>query len=121
VLVTEIIRKKRDGDILNKEELEFIVNGFVKGEIPDYQMSAFLMAIYFRGMSKEELVALTMLMAKSGKMVDLSSIDGIKVDKHSSGGIADTTTLGFNTTGSILRCKGCKDVRTRAFSHRWDN
>lgn len=93
MLVTEIIRKKRDGDILSKEELEFIVNGYVKGEIPDYQMSAFLMAIYFRGMSKEELVELTMLMAKSGKMVDLSSIEGIKVDKHSSGGIADTTTL----------------------------
>lgn len=93
MLVTEIIRKKRDGEILSKEELEFIVNGYVKGEIPDYQMSAFLMAIYFRGMSKDELVELTMLMAKSGKMVDLSSIEGIKVDKHSSGGIADTTTL----------------------------
>lgn len=93
MLVTEIIRKKRDGCALSKDEIEFIVSGYVKGEIPDYQMSAFLMCIYFRGMSKEELLEFTMLMAKSGKMINLDSIEGIKVDKHSSGGIGDTTTL----------------------------
>lgn len=93
MLVTEIIRKKRDGFELSKDELEFLINGYINDRIPDYQMSAFLMAVYFRGMTKEELTTFTMLMAQSGEMVDLSKIEGIKVDKHSSGGIADTTTL----------------------------
>ena len=89
----DIIYKKREGQKLNKEELKFLINGYVEGEIPDYQMSAWSMAVYFQGMDAEETANLTMLMAESGDMIDLSPIDGIKVDKHSTGGVGDTTTL----------------------------
>ncbi len=89
----EIIKKKRDGGELSKEEIVFLLNGFVKGDIPDYQMSAFLMSVFFKGMSARECVDLTMTMAESGEMVDLSEIKGFKVDKHSTGGVGDTTTL----------------------------
>lgn len=89
----DIIYKKREGQKLNKEELKFLINGYVEGDIPDYQMSAWAMAVYFQGMDAEETANLTMLMAESGDMIDLSSIDGIKVDKHSTGGVGDTTTL----------------------------
>ncbi|MFW5686785.1 MAG: pyrimidine-nucleoside phosphorylase [Halanaerobium sp.] len=91
--VYDIIYKKREGQKLNKEELEFMITGYVEGEIPDYQMSAWSMAVYFQGMDAEETANLTMLMAESGDMIDLSSIKGIKVDKHSTGGVGDTTTL----------------------------
>lgn len=89
----DIIRKKRDGKKLSAEEIEFMVKGFTQGELPDYQMASWLMAIFFRGMDAEETSSLTMAMAKSGELLDLSAIDGIKVDKHSTGGVADTTTL----------------------------
>lgn len=89
----DLIMKKRNGIELSKEEIEYIIDGYVKGQIPDYQMSAFLMAVYYRGMTKEETVTLTMCMAKSGDILDLSGIQGIKVDKHSTGGIGDKTTL----------------------------
>lgn len=89
----DIIAKKRDGKALTGEEMTHLINGYVKGEIPDYQMSAFLMAVYFQGMTKEETAIMTDLVAKSGDMVDLSSIEGIKVDKHSTGGVGDKTTL----------------------------
>ena len=89
----DIIYKKRMGNELTYEEIKFAVNGYVNGEIPDYQMSALLMAICFQGMKDSETFNLTELMMKSGDIVDLSSIDGITVDKHSTGGVGDKTTL----------------------------
>ncbi|MFC1862555.1 pyrimidine-nucleoside phosphorylase [Thermodesulfobacteriota bacterium] len=89
----EIIKKKRDGLELSVDEINYMVNGFTKGEIPDYQMSAFLMSVYFQGMNSRECVDLTVCMANSGNIINLSGIKGFKVDKHSTGGVGDTTTL----------------------------
>ncbi|WP_018249998.1 pyrimidine-nucleoside phosphorylase [Orenia marismortui] len=89
----DIIHKKRDAKKLSDQEIEFLVRGYTKGEIPDYQMSAWAMAVFFQGMDKEETAKLTEEMANSGDNIDLSSIEGIKVDKHSTGGVGDTTTL----------------------------
>lgn len=91
--IYDIIEKKKLGACLTAEEITFAVEGYTNGSIPDYQMSALLMAIYFQGMNDKETATLTECMAKSGQMLDLSAIEGIKVDKHSTGGVGDTTTM----------------------------
>ncbi|OGS45744.1 MAG: pyrimidine-nucleoside phosphorylase [Elusimicrobia bacterium RIFOXYD2_FULL_34_15] len=110
--IYDLILKKRDGEELSKAEISFIINGFVKGGIADYQMSAFLMAVYFRGMTSRESVNFTIAMADSGEKIDLSSISGFKVDKHSTGGVGDKTTLVLAPLvaacgGKIAKMSGC--------------
>ena len=89
----DLIMKKKHGEVLTEQEIQFMIDGYVKGAIPDYQMSAMLMAIWFKGMNDLEITELTKTMAKSGDMIDLSAISGKKVDKHSTGGVGDKTTL----------------------------
>ncbi len=91
--VYDLILKKRNGFALSKTEIEYLVTGYVEGSIPDYQMAAFLMAVYFQGMTEEETLMLTRSMISSGDLICLDQIAGIKVDKHSTGGVGDTTTL----------------------------
>ncbi|MCR5595999.1 MAG: pyrimidine-nucleoside phosphorylase [Lachnospiraceae bacterium] len=101
----DLIMKKRNGGVLNRDEIDFFINGYTKGEIPDYQVSALMMAIFFRGMNTEETVDLTMAMAHSGEVLDLKDISGIKCDKHSTGGVGDKTTLSL--IPMVVSC-GCK-------------
>ncbi|WEG18211.1 pyrimidine-nucleoside phosphorylase [Alkalihalophilus pseudofirmus] len=91
--MVDIIEKKRDGLELSKEEIQFVIEGYTKGDIPEYQMSALAMAIFFKDMNTAERAELTMSMVKSGDQIDLSAVEGIKVDKHSTGGVGDKTTI----------------------------
>ncbi|MFW5864725.1 MAG: pyrimidine-nucleoside phosphorylase, partial [Candidatus Izemoplasmataceae bacterium] len=103
--MVDLIEKKRDHHELSKEELDFIIKHYVSNDIPDYQMSSFLMAVYFNGMTDDESTFLTEAILKSGETIDLSEIAGIKVDKHSTGGVGDKTTL---VLGPLVASCGAK-------------
>ena len=111
--IYDLIAKKRDGGTHTREELEAIVNGFVSGEVADYQMAAWMMAVYLRGMTNEETAELTDVMAHSGVMVDLSPIPGIKVDKHSTGGVGDKSTISPERAISKVRAAVSRWVMPR--------
>ena len=106
--IYDIIRKKRDGQVLSSQEIDYFVQGYTQGQIPDYQMSALLMAIFINKLTDKETFDLTHSMAKSGESVDLSNIKGIKVDKHSTGGVGDKTTLVLSPILASLGFKVCK-------------
>lgn len=103
--MVDIIESKKQGNVLSKEEIHFMIEGYTKGDIPDYQMSAFLMAVCFQGLTKEETATLTMEMTNSGDVIDLHQIDGIKVDKHSTGGVGDKISL---VLGPMVAACGAK-------------
>lgn len=114
----DIIHKKRDGFPLTDEEISFVVQGCTDGSIPDYQLSALMMAIYFQGLDPHETAVLTDRMAHSGDLVDLSGIQGFKADKHSTGWRWGQDHHGGGSHCGSLRSAGGEDVRTRSGTHR---
>jgi pyrimidine-nucleoside phosphorylase len=115
----DILTKKKHAEVLSKEEIEYFVNGFTKGEIPDYQASALLMAICINHMNDEETAQLTDAMMRSGEMLDLSVIPGTKVDKHSTGGVGRQNIAGTDPNVGGLRHDGGKNVGQRPRAHGW--
>ena len=114
--ILEIIEKKREKQELTKQEIEYFVKEYVEGKIADYQAAALVMAIFLNGMTKQETTNLTIAMAHSGDVLDLSEI-GTVVDKHSTGGVGDKVTL-ITTTSCITRSTSCKNVRKRTRIYR---
>lgn len=114
--IVDLIQRKRDGEELSVEEIQCLIEGYTRGDVPDYQMSAFLMATYFSGMSDREVTALTDCMLRSGEVLDLSSIPGVKVDKHSTGGVGDKTSL---VAAPLAAAAGCvvPMISGRALGH----
>jgi pyrimidine-nucleoside phosphorylase len=110
MLMTDLIAKKRDGGALEKDEIQFMIDGYVGGTVPDYQMSAMCMAILFRGMDSRETLDLTMAMMNSGEKIDLGAIDGVKADKHSTAAWRQDLA-GALPHGGLLRHKDSKNVR----------
>ena len=108
MLITDIIAKKRDKKELTKEEINFFISGVTDGSVPDYQTSALLMAIYLNGMTEKEITFLTLSMAKSGEILDLSALGEHTVDKHSTGGVGDKTTLICAPIAAALGCTVAK-------------
>ena len=106
--VYDVIAKKRDGGILTEEEIRFLIDGYCAGQIPDYQISAWLMAVYLRGMTAEETSILTDVMLRSGDIVDLSQFGHLSADKHSTGGVGDKTTFIVAPLAAVLGCKTAK-------------
>ena len=117
--ILEIIEKKRDKKELTKEEIQFFITEYTNGNIADYQASALIMAIFLNGMTKQETTYLTMAMANSGEILDLSKLQGIIVDKHSTGGVGDNVSLILLPLVASVRGTCCKNVRKRTWIYWW--